>query len=286
MDVISNISEAAAAPSSAPVQSSAAAKFPALERMSPITLGEMDSIKLMNRVDTKYVTTERMLALVLDRAAADGYRVLVTQTGRMCPYSTLYYDTPDLAMYTAHLNGVLRRRKVRTRTYLSSGQTFLEVKRKDNHGRTRKKRMEIPVGAMEDFANVPDADAFLRKRSGYGVEELQPRLYTIFRRITLVNPAMTERLTIDTALEFVNLATGEKAGLGDAVIIELKQDGLCPSPMKDILLDLRVKPFRVSKYCVGTVMTDPDVRKARFKMKVRYIEKITGCPLQGGMRRN
>ena len=118
----------------------------------------------MNMVDTKYVTAERMLALVLDRAEADGYRVLVTQTGRMCPYSTPYYDTPDLAMYTAHLNGVLRRRKVRTRTYLSSGQTFLEVKRKDNHGRTRKKRMEIPVGAMENFACI-SPEAF-RIRSG------------------------------------------------------------------------------------------------------------------------
>lgn len=249
--------------------------FPALSQIGPITLAEMDSIKLMNRVDSKYVTTEAMLEKILERAAAEGYRALVTETGKMCPYNTLYFDTPSLAMYVAHQNGVLRRRKVRTRTYLSSGETFLEVKRKDNHGRTKKKRMVIPEASMADFSAVPEAPEFLVKKSGYEVSDLRPRLYTRFWRITLVNPDMTERLTIDTHLSFENVFYSTTAGLNDAVIIELKQDGRCASPMRNILLDLRVHPMRVSKYCIGTALTDPQAKKSRFKLKVRKIEKLT-----------
>ena len=43
--------------------------------------------------------------------------------------------------------------------------------------------------------------------------------------------------------------------------------------MKDILLDHRVKPARLSKYCIGTTLTDGAVKSNRFKPKVRMIEK-------------
>ena len=46
--------------------------------------------------------------------------------------------------------------------------------------------------------------------------------------------------------------------------------------MKDILLDLRVKPIRVSKYCIGTTITNPSARSNRFHPKLRRIEKTTG----------
>ena len=59
----------------------------------------------------------------------------------------------------------------------------------------------------------------------------------------------------------------------DAVIIELKQDGRADSPMKRILLDHRVKPVRVSKYCIATTLTMPGIKSGRFKPKVRMIEK-------------
>ena len=46
--------------------------------------------------------------------------------------------------------------------------------------------------------------------------------------------------------------------------------------MKGILLDLRVKPLRVSKYCIAVTLTDPVAKTGRFKVKVRAIEKIIG----------
>ena len=64
---------------------------------------------------------------------------------------------------------------------------------------------------------------------------------------------------------------GQMEGL---VIVELKQDGMYFSPMKEILQRLRVKPFKVSKYCLGTVLTEADVKRNRYKQKVRFIEKM------------
>ena len=63
------------------------------------------------------------------------------------------------------------------------------------------------------------------------------------------------------------------------MIIELKQDGRAESQMKGILLDLRIKPVRVSKYCIAVTLTDPQAKSGRFKGKVRRIEKTIGNKL-------
>lgn len=244
-----------------------------LEAMEALCLEEMDSIRLMNRVDTKYVTCYDILDEILKKAAKD-YRVLEISSSRISEYDTLYYDTPSLEMYVAHHNRRLRRFKVRTRTYLTSGESFLEIKRKNNRGRTKKKRIVIARELFRNFSTDEKACTFLSEKSPYKAEELEAGVGTSFKRITLVNKEKTERLTIDTGLIFRNLRNGNEASLRDAVIIEIKQDGLCPSPMKQILLDLRVKPMRVSKYCIGTVLTDPAARRGRFIQKIRYIEKL------------
>lgn len=56
-----------------------------LEAFGPITLDEMKSVKLMNRVDAKFLTNETGLQAVLADAAAAGYRVLVTEGGASEP---------------------------------------------------------------------------------------------------------------------------------------------------------------------------------------------------------
>ena len=120
--------------------------------MAPITLGEMDGIKLMNRIDSKYLTNEATLLKVLEDAAAAGYRALIIEGLPLTRYSSVYYDTPLLGMYYAHRNKHLVRQKVRTRAYLDAGQAYLEIKRKNNKGRTSKKRTEIPVAELMDFS--------------------------------------------------------------------------------------------------------------------------------------
>lgn len=249
-----------------------------LAEMAGITLDEMDSIKLMNRVDTKFLTTLATLGEIL-RRAVPLYRVLEIGGDRVADYDTLYYDTDGYRMYLDHQNRRLSRRKVRTRTYLSSGDTYLEIKRKNNKGRTKKKRIGIPSGEFRSFAGDNAAEQFISTLTEFTAPDLTPSTRTAFSRITLVNNAMTERLTIDSGLQFENLRTGLKSGLADAVIIELKQDGYAHSDIRDILLDFRVKPVRVSKYCIGTVLTVPEIKRSRFIKKIRTIEKLTDTKL-------
>ena len=244
-----------------------------IEGFPAVSLQEMDSVKLMNRIDSKFLTDEDTLAGILLDANALGYRALQTEGSKTASYDTLYFDTPALKMFLDHHNRRLVRQKVRTRVYVDSGLTFLEIKRKNNHGRTKKKRMEIPAAEFKDFKADAGACSYLAEKSDYTADGITPSLETIFRRITLVNPAMTERVTIDRGVTFNNIRTSREASLKDSVIIEIKQDGRTQSTMRGILLDHRVKPIRVSKYCMGITLTDPAIKANRFKLKVRKIEK-------------
>ena len=114
-----------------------------LDSMEPITLEQMSGIRLMNRLDTKYVASKAQLVQLLG-LLQDKYYVQETLERRVIPYLTTYYDTRDHVMYIMHHNRRARRMKVRVRTYVASNLTFLEVKNKNNHARTKKKRIEVP----------------------------------------------------------------------------------------------------------------------------------------------
>ena len=55
-------------------------------------------------------------------------------------YKSLYYDTEDWKFYLDHHNGRVNRNKIRFREYVGSKLTFLEIKLKNNKGKTIKKR--------------------------------------------------------------------------------------------------------------------------------------------------
>lgn len=239
--------------------------------LDPITLAEMDAIRLMDRTDTKFVTSRAALEAFLEAAREGGYRALEIGGHQICRYDTVYYDTPGLDMYLDHHNRRLVRQKVRVRTYCDTGASFLEIKKKNNHGRTKKKRMQC---AADDVFGEGQS-SFLLERSGYRPSDLRPALRTVFDRITLVNPGMTERLTIDMDLRFENLASGGSASLGDAVVMELKRDGKADGKTPDMLASAGIHRYKVSKYCIGTAMTAPDVKQNRFKAKIRQIEKFS-----------
>lgn len=245
-----------------------------LSALAPIMLDEMSSIKLMNRVDTKYLTDEAHLKDILADAAKIGYHVLEKDGKRTDNYVSIYFDTDGLRMFKDHHNCRLVRQKVRTREYVISGDVFLEIKRKNNKGKTNKKRIEIPRDEMMDFHQDDKVCDYLAEKSWFHVDEIKPVVETNFTRITLVNAAKTERLTIDTNIFFRNFRTEHATSLQDAVVVELKQDRRSESQMKKILNNRRVKPIRISKFCIAVTLTDPNAKSGRFKKKVRAIEKI------------
>ena len=240
-----------------------------LREFTPISLEEMSGVKLMNRTDTKFVTNMEKLHQLLEMAQED-YFVQEIDGGRNLEYDTTYFDTTQFDMYNQHQCNHTNRQKIRFRTYCISGLQFMEVKTKNNHGRTKKKRIEV---TDMNLAEQEKSD-FLGKYLRYGVDTLQPALNNHFSRITLVNKAKTERLTIDSALRFHNLVNGVDKDMGDLVIIELKRDGLVYSPVLEMLRQLRIHPHGFSKYCMGSALTNPELRVNRFKRKLIEINKI------------
>lgn len=250
-----------------------------LNQYPTITLQQMSSVKLMNRTDTKFVTSVALMHQLLE-LAHEHYLVQQTDGNRISPYSTIYYDTPDAAMYVAHHNGHLNRQKVRIRSYVDSNLHFLEVKTKDNHRRTHKKRIMMlgsQVGEWDRLVAQAEGDVaefFNERLHVCDHRKLVATLDNRFRRVTLVNSSRTERLTIDTELTFENRITGAKTRLPGIAVIELKRDGLLYSPVLEMMRSLRIMPHGFSKYCIGMALTNPDLKQNRFKERLRSIARI------------
>lgn len=244
-----------------------------LQRMTPISLEEMHTVKLMNRVDSKYLLNKEQVEQLLQLAETDFF-VQTIEDQQLAPYKTLYFDTDDVAMYTMHHNRKLNRQKLRTRCYRSSQTTFCEVKNKLNTGRTKKLRIPIRPDQYDHIFEDPTVVDFIRQHLHYNIEALKPHVENEFLRITLVNKEKTERITIDGDIHFMNHHTGMNADISELVIIEVKQDGYQASPFKKLLQELNIKPKRISKYCLGTMLTNPQAKRNRFKPKIRYINKL------------
>ena len=241
-----------------------------INTFDPISLEQMSGVKLMNRTDTKFVTNLDKLHQLLKLAQQD-YFIQEIDGERNLEYDTTYFDTRAFDMYNQHQWGHTNRQKIRFRTYCISGLQFMEVKNKNNHGRTKKKRIEVTdMDVLEE-----EKHKFLAKHLRYEADTLQPALNNHFSRITLVNKAKTERLTIDSALRFHNLLNDEKMDMGELVVIELKRDGLVFSPVLEMLRQLRIHPHGFSKYCMGSALTGQDhLSVNRFKRKLIEVDKL------------
>ena len=244
-----------------------------LDRFDTISLDEMSSIRLMNRIDSKYLANEEQLARLLE-LAQDDYMVQSINGILQSEYSTQYLDDRFNTMYLNHHNGRLTRQKVRIRTYVDTGDNFFEVKLKNNHGRTKKKRIHL-TGA---YTYVQDGAAeFLEEHGMLSIplSDMMPKVANHFKRITLVNNAKTERLTIDRELSFHNNETGLDRNMENLVVIEVKRDGNTYSPIQDLLRELRIFPSGFSKYCIGMALTTPGIKRNLFNERIRKIEKLT-----------
>lgn len=235
-----------------------------------IALSEMDGVKLMNRCDRKYWFNEVHIASLLDEVKDDYYLLEIDGQSDFY-YSTTYYDTLGDEMYYNHHRGKLNRYKVRRRDYHKTECSFLEVKFKNNKGRTIKKRKAVTY-ATKDFEKG-DSE-FVERITSYTCGDLCKVLENGFTRLTLVSKNMNERCTIDTNVSF--RSNGCEAKLSDIVIVEVKTDGRSPSVIIDALNRRRIKPSGFSKYCAGRTLTNPSLKSNRFKRKERELNKKLG----------
>jgi hypothetical protein len=227
-----------------------------LETFEPITLSDMDSVKLMDRTDTKFVFPVSQLPQIL-REVGHHYRALVVSGTRLSKYETLYYDTADFDLYHRHHAGRSQRFKVRSRRYVESDLCFFEVKYRNNKGRTIKNRIRTP-DIQHDIGENPAR--LLGELTNLDPAKLKGTIWVNYQRATLVSKRTAERLTID---------------FGKMVIAEVKRERAnSPSPVIAVLADRRIRPGSISKYCLGLISTHAGLRKNNFAEQIRHFQRI------------
>lgn len=249
--------------------------YEALQNFESISLEEMDNVKLLNRADTKYLVNKDKLIPVLDQLIPY-YRILEITGKRTNDYKTLYFDTANFKLYYDHHRGKMNRTKIRYRKYLDSDLCYLEIKLKTNKGKTEKERIK-----RKDFAEQIDEAGFSERSKNFIEEltqipasDLQHKLTNFFTRITLVHKQRKERLTIDFNLNFDT--AGKNISLGNLVIAELKQEKFSSqSDFVSIMKKERFYPGGFSKYCIGTVLLYPHLKRNTFKPKILMLNKLT-----------
>jgi hypothetical protein len=251
----------------------------AVDALPTIDLSTMDRLaRLHTRKDRKYVVGVQSLRRVLARVRP-GLMLLEIDGRRWFGYHSLYFDTPDLDAYRLAATHRPNRFKVRTRTYLDAGKRVLEVKTKDQRGRTVKRRHDL---ADDDPPLDPGNRRWLAEQRSVGafVNSLEPRLLSRYQRATLVLPDDRSRATIDadwTAAE----TDGCQVSLGQKLIIETKTSGQ-PSLLDRELWAEGHRPIKVSKYATALAALHPELPSNRWhqvlKHHVRHSPTLPSTP--------
>ncbi len=226
----------------------------------------MERVKLLNRIDSKYMFSIQLLPEILLECKKE-YSIVNINGKRSASYKTLYYDTPQFDLYNQHHSGKLNRYKIRKRTYVESDLSFLEIKFKSNKGRTDKNRIKVKDDVFDEQAAL-----FLQKMTSLSINDLKPNVLIEYSRITLVNNNYPERITIDLDLTFSY--KDQKRSFHNLVIAEVKQDKQAMSGFVELMKSHRIKEGAVSKYCMAVSHLIKDVKSNNFKEKNRKIDKI------------
>ncbi len=231
--------------------------------LAPISLAELVAAgELLTRIDRKYVVPAAAVPGLI-AGLGPGHRMLEIDGARAFGYRSIYWDTPGLASFRAAGQGRRRRFKVRSRTYLETGATYLEVKTRGARGTTVKERIEHPELLSEHLDT--DGITFISDRlraagvGGVDVEGLTPTLITRYRRATIAAPCgqTLTRATIDTDLRW-QVPGGAGLALPELAIVETKGSST-PSTVDQAMWHAGYRPVRVSKYGTGLRALRPEL---------------------------
>jgi hypothetical protein len=241
-----------------------------LEEFTTIPLERLPKKDLMERVDRKYLTSITKLPQIF-QDTRDFYDLQEVSGKTVCCYSSVYFDTDDYIMYLQHQNGKLNRLKIRTREYIDTNDAFLEIKIKNNKGITNKIRIRT-----NELRSIDDTQSrsFICNNTPFNPSDLLQTINSRYKRITLVSKFQNERVTLDFDLKFDNMNTNNHSSFGNICIIEIKTERYTVSPMVSYLKTIKVPPCSLSKYCLGTALTESSVKSNNYKAKIISLYKI------------
>lgn len=232
----------------------------ALDLLAPIGLDALVAeAGLLARVDRKYVlpVSEADALMTLVPAST---RVLDIAGQRAFGYRSTYFDTAD---HDSFFTSGRRRRgrwKVRSRTYVASGDTWLEVKTLGQRGLTVKQRIPHPetdLLTMEGKQFVAGVVPALTEAP------LRPVLTTGYRRTTLFLPTSASRVTIDVDLGWTSTRTHRDLDRPHLAIVETKT-GSTPSSVDRLLWSRGHRPVAISKFGVGMAALHPELPRLKW----------------------
>jgi VTC domain len=244
--------------------------------VEPIGLDELMALaELQTRVDRKYFVPAEVFGRLITELAGE-LQVLDIDGRRSFGYESVYFDTPDLTTYRAHLQRRRQRFKARTRTYTDSGLTMFEVKLAGTRGETVKQRVPYPAehrAELTDEALAHLGAALCRAYHQEPPAGLRAMLTTTYRRTTFVSRSGEARLTCDVGLVCRD-SRHEVRDTGTHVLVESKSAGR-GSAADRILRELGVRPVSVSKYAVGVAALHPELPSNPWHQTLRrYFEPL------------
>ncbi len=238
-----------------------------VSQFNPISLDEMDAVKLMDRIDMKFILPFNQFLAIFPQLTQN-YSVLTISNNQVFSYQTDYYDTPGLDMFYDHHNGKLNRFKIRQREYIESKLGFLEVKIRSNKGRIVKERIRYQNPNIQSF------DGFIEKYTPYNPGNLSCTIVNQFNRFTLVDHQMHERVTTDFNISFTD--NSRKIALNGLVIVEIKQARADKTSLiYQALKKNNIRPASISKYCIGVSLLKDKSKNNNFKHTLLQINKLS-----------
>ena len=249
----------------------------AAQLMPAISLDELNALAaLQTRRDRKYILSQdiatELVAWLASMDSREGARVLEIDGNRSSLYDSIYLDTPEMTCYRMAVQKNRRRFKVRRRTYMDSGQSFLEVKTKSASAQTVKDRVEWDALGTEQRASEFIGEC-LASRVDADTLHLEPALRTRYRRTTIHLAASNMRLTIDQDLTWI-AADGSATAHSDAVIVETKSPGHA-SHADRYQWAAGYRPLPSSKYAAGVALFHPELPRERWTRTIdRYLKAV------------
>ncbi len=252
---------------------------------------------MQTRVDRKYIVDAETAAKVLATLDADA-SVMEIKGQRDFAYDSVYFDTPQMQSYHSAAYSRDDTFKIRTRSYLDSELTFLEVKTDGEQDMTVKKRIPYTF-EMRDTLTAEGYEyitAALGDILAGPVHKLEAVLTTGYRRTTVFLPQseknpVASRMTVDNILmagvnyrNFHGNLVGTTYGLPNAVIIETKS-GVEPSVADQHLWDAGITPAKISKFATGMAALNPQLASNKWEETLKnwmHLEPVDGTRLNVG----